>query len=53
MRVNADSVCDLLSTECNEQVLYAIRTLATSDIPCACNDASAMVYLQLFNCNGN
>ena len=43
--------CDLLTTDYHKQVLVAFISLATSDIPCTCNDASAMVYLQLFTCD--
>ena len=45
--------CDLHSTEYHKMSLEAIIYLATFDIPCTCNDASAMIYLQLFACDGN
>ena len=48
LQVNTNFACDLLTTEYHKQVLEAIITLATSDIPCTCNDVSAMVYLRLF-----
>ena len=42
--VNVLFACDLLTTEYDEQLLEAIITVATSDIPCTCDGASAMVY---------
>ena len=45
LQVNAIFAGDLLTTEYHRKVLKAIISLATSDIPCTCNDASVMVYL--------
>ena len=46
--------CNLtLCTEYHKKVLEAIIYLAMSDILCTCNDASAMVYLWIFTCDGN
>ena len=53
LQVNANFACDLLNTEYHKQVLEVITSLAMSDIPCTCNDASAIVYLRLFTCDGN
>ena len=53
LHVNAMFACDLHTTESHKQVLEVIISLASSDIPCTCNDASAMVYLRLFTCDGN
>ena len=39
-------VCDLLTTEYHDQVTEAITTLAKSVVPCTCDGASMMVYLQ-------
>ena len=43
---------DLLTTEYDGQVLGAIITVAMSVIPCTCNAASAMLYLQGNTCDG-
>ena len=40
-------VCDLLTTEYDEQLLEAIINLAMSGIPCTCDGASAIHYLRL------
>ena len=53
MQVNADFACDFLTTLYHEQVLEAIVTLATSDIPCPHNDQIATAYLQEVTCDSN
>ena len=53
LQVNAIVACDFLTTEYHKKFLDAIIYLAMSDIPCTCNDASVMVYFQLFICDGN
>ena len=45
LQVNALFACDLPTKWYHEQVLEAIIPLSTSGIPCTCNGASAMVYL--------
>ena len=44
---------DLLTTHYHEQVLEAILTLSTFDIPSSWDGAFAMVYLQCFTWDGN
>ena len=45
LQVNANFACDLHTTEYHKKVLEAIIYLATSDIPCTCNNEAVMVYL--------
>ena len=45
-RLNLLFACDLTTAEYDEQLPYAIITLATSDRPCTCDGASEMVYLR-------
>ena len=53
LQVDAIFDCNLLTTDYHKEVLEAIISLAKSDIPCPCNDASAMVSLRLFTCTAN
>ena len=53
LQLNALFACDLTITEYDVHLLDAIITLATSGMNCACDGASAMVYLRLITYDGN